>query len=108
MIAVLCLMGVGVLATQGSGYELPLDSSMLGLMPFIAGAVALMRKVTVIEKNRKWLLPILSVMVGVALSFVTGQPDPVQSGMAVGVATCYAYDLGKGVVQTIAPPKVQV
>jgi len=88
-------------APEPTGYLLPLTASMLALMPLVAAVVAeLRRRVPVIEKNHKWALPLLSVAIGVGLAFVTAQPEPIQDGLAVGVATCYAYDLiGGGIKQ---------
>ena len=96
--------GVLAVVTEG-GYQLPLSPAMLALMPLIAAAVGLLRQIPIISKNAKWALPILSVLVGVAVAFVSGQPDPAQSGMAIGIATCYAYDLGKGAIKAVLPPK---
>ncbi len=108
MFAVVCIVGAAVvLATESSGYQLPLSASMMALMAPVAAAVALIRKVPVIEKNSKWALPLVSVGIVVALAFLTGQPDPVQGGIAMGIATCYAYDLGKGIVRAALPAKSQ-
>jgi hypothetical protein len=64
-------------------------------------------KVPAIEKNKKLLLPILSVLVSVGAAFLTGQAEPVMAGLGLGVATCYSYDLGRGAVVAILPKKVK-
>ncbi len=84
------------------GYTLPLTPTMLGLMPMVFGALAVLRaKVPFVEEHAKILLPILSVVLSVGLCLLTGQPDPVLAGIGVGAATSYSYDLGKGAVKAV-------
>lgn len=84
------------------GYTLPLSPGLLGLMPLVFGALAILRaKVPFVEEHSGILLPILSVVLSVGLCLLTGQSDPVLAGIGVGAATSYSYDLGKGAVQAV-------
>jgi len=83
--------------------ELPVSPQLLAMMPVIVAIVFALGKISFIEKNKGFLLPVLAVVVAVGASFLTGQTDPVLSGIGLGAATCYTYDLGKGVLRAIKP-----
>ena len=91
-----------VAQATGEGYYLPLEAKMVALMPLVMGTLAILRaKVSAVEKYHKIVLPVLAVLISIGLSIVTGLTDPVVAGIGIGAATCYSYDLGKGVVKAV-------
>ena len=75
-----------------------LTPEMLALVPVVAAIIQLIKRFDFVEKIKSYL-PLISIGLGVGLSFATQMPDPVIPGLIIGLAASGGYDLLKAPIK---------